>query len=762
MDRYSIVGKRLPNRDAIEKVKGSAIFTSDIKLSGILHGKMLRSPIPHARIRNIDISKASKLKGVKAIVTSKDTPLIKFSISPTWADELPLADEKVRYIGDAIAAVAALDEDTAEEALELIKVDLEELPAVFDPVEAMKPGAPAIHDSVENNIAKSFTMECGNVEDGFEKADIIIEDVFRTHAQAHCSLETHCCIATCGSDDEVKIWATTQAPHGLKQRLSQALAIDASKVHVIAPHTGGGFGCKIDLDPSHVACVLLAKKSGRPVKILHTRKEQFTSTRMRHPTHCEMKFGVMRDGTIVAKQARVVMDNGAYNSHGPAVIAYNNVMFSSLYRVKNIKYEGFLVYTNKNYGGAFRGYGDPQSTFAQEVMLDMLAEKLNMDPIELRLKNANNPNEVTANSVKITSCGLKESLTQAREASGWTEKRASREKYRGLGVASMVYTGGGSIGSGFNFSGATMQMTADGTLHLFAGAKDIGQGSNTILTQMAAEIMAVDPEKISLEVANTDTTLPCMGTFGSRVTFCAGSAVTQAAKGLKKQVLEIASEMMEANIEDLELADRKVFVKGSPERSVSYSEVAATAFYKKKEPLVASGYYNGPEISEDFDPVTYRGYPGPTMVFGTHLAEVEVDPGTGKVKVTNFVAAHDLGRAINPLMAEGQIEGGTVQGIGWTLNEEIKFENGKILNPDFHDYKILTIKDIPKILPILIETIDPDGPFGAKGIGECAMVPTAAAVVNAIYDAVGVRIKDLPATSEKIFEGIKAQRKSKQ
>ena len=755
MDNYSIVGKRIPHRDAVEKVKGSAVYASDIKLNGTLHGKILRSPVPHAQIRNIDISKAKKLQGVKAIITSKDTPQIKFSISPTWADKLILVD-KVRYIGDEIAAVAAVDEEIAEEALELIEVEWEDLPAVFDPLEAMQPGAPLLHAAVENNISKTLTMECGSVEEGFAEADLIFEDTFKTQAQSHCSLETHCCIATCSPTDDVKIWVNSQAPHPLRQKLSAALNIDAAKIHVATPFIGGGFGSKIDLEPAQAICVLLAKKTGKPVKIEHSRKEQFMTTRMRHPTISKLKFGVKRDGTIVAKQAEVVIDNGAYNSHGPAVMAYNNVMFSTLYRVKNIKYEGQLVYTNKNWGGACRGYGDPQATFAQEVMMDMIAEGLNMDPVDLRLKNANIPNEVTANAVKITSCGLKECLTQAKEASGWIAKKANKKKYRGLGVAAMLYTGGGSIGSGFNYSGATMQMNADGTLHLLMGAVDIGQGSNTILTQMAAEIMGVEPETISLTTADTDTTFPCMGTFGSRVTFCAGSAVTEAANGLKQQLLENAADMLEANPNDLEMKAKKIFVKGSPDKAVAYAEVGAASFYKKNKPLVAHGYYNGPEdVSPEFDPATYRGYPAPAMVFGTHLAEVEVDPATGKVEVLNFTAAHDLGRAINPLLVEGQIEGGAVQGIGWSLMEDLQFENGEIVNPNFHDYKMLTIKDIPKISPLLIETIDPNGPFGAKGIGECAMVATAPAIVNAIYDAVGVRIKELPATSEKIFKGLK-------
>ena len=545
MDTYSIVGKPIPQRDAIEKVKGAAVYTSDMKMSGMLHGKILRSKIPHARILNVDVSKAEKLKGVRAVITAKDTPMIKYSISPTWADKLILVNHKVRYIGDEIAAVAAVDEETAQEALELIAVEWEDLPAVYDPLDAMKAGAPLIHDAAENNISKVLEMECGSVDAAFAAADVVVEDTFKTQAQSHCSLETHCCIATCSATDDVRMWVGSQAPHPLRQRLSGALGIDAAKIHISTPYIGGGFGSKIDLEPAQAICVLLAKKTGKPVKIEHSRKEQFATTRMRHPTINTLKFGANRDGIIVAKQANVIMDNGAYNSHGPAVLAYHNVMFSTLYRVENIKYTGQLVYTNKNWGGACRGYGDPQTAFAQEVMMDMLADELNMDPVDLRLKNANEPNEVTANAVKITSCGLKETLIQAREESGWDKKRKQKKKYRGMGVASMIYTGGGSIGSGFNYSGATMQMNADGTLHLLMGAVDIGQGSNTILTQMAAEIMRTDPDAIRLTTSDTDTTFPCMGTFGSRVTYCAGRAVVEAAEGLKQKLLEQAADILE-------------------------------------------------------------------------------------------------------------------------------------------------------------------------------------------------------------------------
>lgn len=756
MDHPSVIGKRVINRDAAAKVTGKAVFAGDIRPKGMLHGKILRSEVPHARIRYIDTSKALALKGVKAVVTCRDTPLVKYSIHPKMADKLPFEDEKVRYVGDEIAAVAAVDEKTATRAVSLIQVDLEPLETVFDPVDAMKEGAVRIHDHVENNVSKQFKMVCGDMEKGFAASDIILEETFTTHGQSHASIETHVCVADYAHDHQVTVWANTQAPHPLKQRISRVLSIEPDKIRVIPPHVGGGFGSKIDLDTTHIACVLLSRKAGKPVRIVNTRQEQFSATRMRHPSVCKLKFGVNRDGTIQAKQAEAIIDNGAYNSHGPSVMGYHNVMFSTLYRAKHISYEGRLVYTNKNYGGACRGYGDPQATFAQETMMDMVADKLGMDPIELRLKNANQPDEETANAVKITSCGLAETLEAVKKASNWTGKKKAKKPHRGVGVASMTYTGGGSRGSGFNYSGATLKMDASGTIFLHSGATDIGQGSNTTLSMIAAEILGTSPERIRLTTSDTDTTLPCMGTFGSRVTFCAGNAVSRAAQHLRGKILAQAAEMLEIPEGRLEIRDRRVFDKENPDKGVLFSQIGAASYAGKQAVLSGSGYYDGPEIAPDFDPKSYYAYPGPAMSFATHLAEVAVDPDSGKVELINFYAAHDSGVVINPLLAEGQIEGGAAMGFGWALTEELKFDGGRILNPNFHDYKICSIKDIPQVLPILIETRDPNGPFGAKGLGECAMVCTAPAILNAIYDAVGVRICDLPATSEKVFTHIHA------
>jgi len=759
MKVFNVVGQRIQNVDAVEKVTGAAKFTIDLKLPGMLYGKILRSPYPHAKIINIDTSKAEKLRGVKAVITAKDTPKIKFGLVKGLEDKLPLEDEKVRFIGDEIAAVGAIDEEIAKEAMELIKVDYEILTPVFEPQEAMLTHALRIHGHMDSNVVRFADMECGHVEEGFAESDLVIEDKFITQAQSHCCMEVHCCIAQWDPSGKVTVWSSTQVPHSLRSRLATVCKIAASHIRVIKPYVGGGFGSKADMDPMEPISVFLSMKAGKPVKIENSRKEEFFATRTRHPVISRLKFGFKKNGALVAKQAKVIIDNGAYCSHGPGVLSYNCALFSALYRVPNIKYEGSLVYTNKTYGGACRGYGDPQATFGQEVIMDMASERLGLDPIELRLRNANRPNEVTANAVRITSCGLTECIEKSAESFGWGKslERKNRVKGRGAGVASMIYTGGGSKGSGSNYSGASVKINIDGSVSLFVGASDIGQGSNTILSQITAEVLGLSIEDIRIISSDTDLTPACFGTFGSRVTFCAGNAVLSASKQAREQLLNLAGEILEENSKDLEIRDKKIFVKKDPDRDVTIAEVARWSYFQKDSPIITSGYYNGPYLPKH-DPITYYGYPSPALVFATHIAEVEVDSETGAVSLKNFVAAHDLGRAINPETAEGQIEGGVMMGLGWALTEEVIFEKGEFKNPSFRDYKLLTALDIPEITPILVESVDPNGPFGAKGLGECAMVPTAPAVVNAIYNAIGVRIKNLPATPEKILAEIKKLR----
>lgn len=754
----SVVGKSVARVDAREKVTGAAIYTTDMQLPGMLVGKILRSPLPHARITNIDVTRAKRLLGVKAVITADDTPKVKFSVIPQLADKLPLAAEKVRFVGDEVAAVAAIDEDTAEEALELIKVDYEPLPTVFDPEQAMQPDAPRIHEHLESNIARHALLEIGDVQKGFAESDCIVEERFTTQTQAHTCLETQTTIATFDSSGRLTLWSTTQVPHDMRRRISHVCDLPLKDIRIIKPYVGGGFGRSCKMETVEPITVFLAQATGRPVKVSLSRQDEFYGTRCRHPFIIKVKMGAKKDGTLLAKEAYVVMDNGAYNSYGPAVLSYACTWFCALYRFPNVKFDGRLVYTNKNYGGACRGFGDVQVTFAHESAVDMIAHKLGMDPKEMRLKNANQPGDVTANLMRITSCGLKECIEKSSEAIQWerTRKETSKHSSRGVGMASMIYTGGASMGSGVNYSGASITLDWSGAFVLAMGASDIGQGSDTILSQIAAEALGVSIDQIRLTETDTSVTPPCAGTYGSRVTLCAGNAVLRAAKDVRSKMLELASGILGADISELELRDGKVLVKKNPSSSIDLAQVAASSYLQKNTPIVGTGYFNEPPQTKDFDPITWYALPVPSLAFAAQVVEVEVDRETGKVNILRFIAAHDAGKAINPMCCEGQIEGGVVQGIGFALTEEVKLQpDGKIMNPNLTDYTILTAMDIPPITSIIVESNEPNGPFGAKGIGEAVMIPTAPGVANAIYDAIGIRFTELPITSEKILKALK-------
>lgn len=753
IEELSVVGKSLPRVDSREKATGEAIFGVDITLSGMLWGRILRSPHPHARILNIDTTKAKRLPGVRAVITGDDTPGIKYGILPPFADKFPLAIDKVRYIGDEIAAVAAVDLETADEAIDLISVDYEPLPAVFDPEEAMKPEAPQVHEGIERNVAFTLNTQRGEIEKGFREAHCIFEDSFSTHSVQHCTLEPHVCVAKFDSKGRLTVWSSTQSPYILRSQLSHTLKIPLSNVRVIKPHVGGGFGSKIHMLSLDFCCALLSWKSGRPVKIIYTRKEEFTSSPIRHPMLIKIKTGVKKDGTLIARQARVVLDNGAYNSSGPAVLAFSDICFESLYRTPHLRYEGYLVYTNKHFGGAMRGFGNPQITFALESQIDMIADHLGMDPIELRLKNVVKAGDITPCGLKITSCGLAESIIKAAEQVRWKQKRGKKGN-RGVGMACMIHTISARAIADCDASAAFIKVHDDGTMSVLSGASDIGQGSDTVLAQIVAEELGVRLEDVRMIPPDTEISPMDMGTYATRVTFIAGNAVRTAARDAKRQLLQVASEMLEANPEDLVVRGGEIFVKGAPQKAIPISQVVMKALYSSgATPILGRGYYDPPTQMTDHK--TGVGNISPSYVFGTQIAEVEVDTKTGKVKVVKFTAANDIGKAINPMATEGQIEGGVVQGIGYALTESFLYEGGRVSNYRFRDYRIPSALDVSKVDSILIETIDPEGPFGAKGVGEPGSVPTAPAIANAIYDAVGVRIKDLPITPEKILAQLK-------
>ncbi len=753
MKENTHIGKRLPSLEAYEKVTGEALYALDVHLPGMLVGKILRSPFPHAKILHIDTGKAKSISGVKAVITADDTPKIKFGMGPPYADKLALEDQKVRFIGDEIAAVAAIDEDSAMEALEAIRVDWEELPPVFDPIAAMDPQAPKIHDHVANNISVFANFQCGDIEAGFREADLVLEEEFSTPGQAHCCLEVHNVVVRWEASARFTIWASNQSPHALKNRLARVCGLSPSDFRILKPNLGGSFGSKANMMAMDPIAVFLAQKTCRPVKIENSRQEEFYTVPPRHPTQSWLKFGFTKYGKITAKQARVVMDNGAYNSTGPSILAYGCTMFCGLYRVPNVQYQGYLVYTNKIGNASFRGFGVPQAFFGHEVMMDIAAEKLGIDPKDLRLRNANQSNELTSNKVRINSCGLTETIQRAAQKTNWMLKRKKKTPGRGIGMSSMIYTGASSNLFGGNHSGALMQMDSDGAITLSTGAADIGQGSNTVLVQMAAEILALSPGEIRLIQGDTDLTPADIGTKGSRVTFCAGNAVVLAAQAMRNQILEVASRILESPPQDLHIFNRTVVLKNSPKVGISFSKIADYSLRRLNHPIIGSGSFD--QAESQGDPVTGRGYESPAMIFATQIAEVKVDRETGQVKVLHFTSAHDIGRVINPLLAEGQVEGGVIQGLGWALMEDMIFSGGKLMTTDLTDYKIFTSMDSVPIDSLWVETQDPNGPFGAKGFSEAANIPTAPAVANAIYDAIGIRFNHLPITPEKIVRELK-------
>jgi 4-hydroxybenzoyl-CoA reductase alpha subunit len=771
-EEFAFIGKRVPKLDAIDKVTGRAVYGHDMKLPRMLYGKILRSERAHARILNIDTSRAIKLPGVKAVITGYDIPDIRVGFAK---DNPILKTGKVRSFRDEIAAVAAVDEDTAQEALELIKVEYEDLPAVFDPEEAMKPGAPLIHEKAERNILSLMTQSYshGDVEKGFAESDVVIEDRFKLTWVAHCCLGTSFCLTSFDNSGNLTIWNSTQMPFMSQRELSTALRIPPDKIRVIKATIGGGFGSKLDTYPYEPICVLLSRRTGRPVRITFTREEEFIASPTRQPVICDIKSGAKKDGTLMARQVKMILENGAYSSWGATTPLVMMQTISSLYRVPNVKYDVLVVYTNHPYAGAMRGYGNPQATFVVESHIDMLAHELGMDPMEFRLKNANQSGDVTGQGVKITSCGLSECIEKAAKSIGWQEKRGKPgndsvpvgggfaiRHQRGVGMAAQFHVGGGARIYPSDGCGTTIKVDDYGRVTVITGSTDMGQGSDTIIAQIVAEEMGVPVDNIT--VVNTDTAITPwdVGAHASRTTFIAGNSARLAAADAKGQILEAAAQAYKQKVENLDMRAGQIFVKSDPEEGIPYAKaIRAKHFRPNGDVILARGWYEPPTEKQDKE---FRGNISAAYAFAAQAAEVEVDTETGEVKVLKIAAAHDVGRAINPMAVEGQIEGGVSMGLGYGLNEELVLEKGKMLNPNFADYALPTALDMPPIDPIIVETIDPEGPFGAKGVAEPANNPTAPAIANAVYDAVGVRIKDLPITAEKVLKALKEKESGKQ
>jgi 4-hydroxybenzoyl-CoA reductase alpha subunit len=763
MSEFSVFGKPLPRIDAWEKTTGEVKYLDDVRIPGMLYGKMLRSSHAHARIVKIDTSKAKKLSGVRAVITADDTPGIKFSFLKSMADKLPLCRDKVRYVGDEVAAVAADTVETAEEALGLIAVEYKPIPAVFDPEEAMKSDAPLIHEDGESNVAFEGHKSFGDIEKGFKESDYVFEDRYFTSKVTHCCMETQGCIAYFDSLGKLTVLSPHQAPHTVRQELARILDLPQEKVRVIQTPVGGGFGQRLVTDMKEPAAAILSRITRRPVKIVNTRDEEFSTARTRYPYIVEIKTGVRKDGKILARQARVILDNGAYNDKGLATLNFAGECFAMLYNAPHVKYDGYGVYTNKQFGTAFRGFGNPQVTFATESQLDEIAEKLGMDPKEIRLKNANKPGDITVSGAKLTSCALVECIEEAAEKSGWEEKRKSPVslgdgKYRGIGMAAMIHTGGGGRFYGYAATDTFVKISEDGWVTVISPAAEIGQGATMVMAQITAEVLGINPAEITVINNDTEIVPYDLGAWGSRTSFICGNAAKSAAENVLEEVMIAAGKMLDAKPEELETGNGKVYVKSSPDRAASFREVVRFAVKKLGYPLSGKGRYYDP-LAPQMGMDRKHGHHIPTFAFACQVAEVEVDTLTGQVSVLRVTAAHDTGRNINSQMAEGQVEGAILQGLGYSLTEECVEREGELVNPNFADYKIWTAMDVPPLDVILIESVDPDGPFGAKGIGEPGLVPMPAAVGNAIYHATGKRFKQLPLNQERIYFGLHNSKK---
>ncbi len=755
MEKLDVVGKSYPQLDGMEKAMGKTRFVSDLVLPNMLYGRILRCPYPHARIKHIDTTKAKTLAGVKAVVTHADTPGIRFG--PRSDDWTILAGDKGRFCGDEVAAVAAVDEDTAEEALELIRVEYEELPAVDDPLEAMKPDAPLIHDDKPGNIAAEFTIAAGDVDQALKDSYIVYEDRYYTNQVYQAYLEPMGSVADVDLSGRITLWVGTQIPNMMRMTYANALNVSPDHIRVIVPDYGGAFGAKME-NNAHLVAALLAQKTHRPVKLFNTRHDDFIAANPRVPMYIDIKLGATREGLVTGKDVRVVGANGARTVYAQVIVATACYRVDSLYRFKDVRSRGYTVYTNTVPTSCFRGFGNSQMTFVLESAMDMLADRLDIDPVELRIKNGIGPNETSVHGWEITSCGLNECVTRAAKAAHWDEKRKKKIPYKGIGLSCCNHVSGNrAFAREFDGGAGIVRVGRDGRVTVYHGESDMGQGQKTVFAQIVAERLGVPLEMVHVSTVDTDISPFGFGSFATRGTLMGGNGVLAAADEAFAQMAEVAAELLEANPKDIECRDGRFFVTGSADKGIPFREVAQQAtFARHGAPVIGTGFYKPPTVLPD--PDTKYGNISPAYPFACQIAEVEVDPDTGRVTVTSFFAAHDVGRAINPMATEGQIQGGVAQGLGWALMENMAVEKGRIVNPDFLDYLVPTAMDVPYITPILVEPVEPNGPYGAKGIGEPALNPAMSAITNAIYDATGIRIKELPATAEKILAELKSKR----
>jgi len=769
--KRSYVGEETDRIDAFEKVTGTATYTADIRLQGMLYTKLLKSPHAHARIVKIDTSEAEKLPGVRAVLTGEDIPY-QFGIYMT--DKYMLARDKVRHVGEPVVAVAADTEEIAEQAAELIKVEYEELPAVFDPRETIKKGAPLVHENLHEylhapfvfpkphtNIANHFKVRKGDVKRGFEEADVVVENEFNQPQVQNVQMESHVSIGQWLPNGQINIWTSAQSPFAVRHLLSAGLKVPIHKINVQVPYLGGGFGGKAGLHWEPLVVLLSKKAGGRPVKLMMSREEEFNTAAVRQGLYARIKTGVKRDGKITAMEIEYIWDSGAYADYGVNIGRAAGYSCTGPYEVPNIKADSLTVYTNHPYGTAYRGFGHVPFHWATERQMDLVAREIGMDPVEFRMKNAALPGSITVTGEKLREDAgrVDECIKAVAKELGWGKKGKQKgTKIRGKGIAALWKA---PAMPAYTSSSAILKLNEDGTATLSISLTEMGQGTATAFAQMVAEGLQIPFEKV--KVVNrqiTDYSPYTWQTVASRGAFMDGNAVLSAIESAKERIKDTAAELLGAPEDELAIADEKVFVKGNPGKSLPLGSIATCGVLPSgsgiKGPILGYGYYTAEGLT-NLDPETGQGLPALMWTFGAQGAEVEVDTETGDVRLLKVVTALDLGKALNPKLVKGQIYGGVVQGLGTALMEEFIYnEKGVLLNNNLTDYKIFRAPDIPeKFVPILIENPQHNAPYGARGIGEHPTISIGPAVGNAIYDAIGVDLYDLPMSREKVWRALR-------
>jgi xanthine dehydrogenase molybdenum-binding subunit len=778
----TLIGKRIAKLDAPQKASGKTRYIDDVNLPGQLHAKILRSSRVHARIVRIDTAAARALPGVHVVLTAADVP----DQRPIGVakDHLPLKGERVRSIRDEIAAVAADTPEIAEAALKLIEVEYEDLPVLADAGEALRPGAVLIHPEPhgadrshlhlkpgmpiafagkKDNVAMRFDYGHGDVAQGEAESDVVVEDTFRLHYVTHCCMGVSGVIAEFDAGGNLLLHSNTQVPFLHRREFAEYLTMDPARIRIVQPPIGGGFGSKLDIYPFEVICVFLARAARRPVKLVFTREEEFIASPTRQPVLLTLRSGCRRDGTLTFRQVHTLHDNGAYTSWGATTPFVMMQTFSSLYRVPHCDYHTVAVYTNNPYAGSFRGYGNLQATFAVEQHMDRLADAIGMDPLEFRLKNAQAPGEVTGQGMTFRSCGFRDCLQTAASRSDYSRKRreniAARSQpgpiRKGIGIASMLHVGGGAKIYPSDGCGTILKIDDFAHVTLITGASEIGQGSETVLSQLVCEELGLPISSVTVVNNDTDITPWDVGVHASRTTFIAGNSAIGAARKAKAKIVAAAARQFECAESELDLRGGHVVRSATGEPLTDLARlIRGLHFSDKAELVMTTHYYEPPSQHQDKG---FKGDVSAAYAWASQVVEVEVDTDTGVVKMTRVTGAHDVGRVLNRLGIEGQIEGGVVMGQGYALTESLLVEQGRIRNPNFRDYKLVTAPEIPEMDISFIESMDGEGPQGAKGVGEAPAICIAAATANAIENATGVRICELPFTPEKVYRALRGQ-----